>query len=59
MSEQIEKLLSGYDSEIVKTMEFLIYDMTQFLEEEIDRDELEGRIEYAVNKFERIVNSSR
>lgn len=54
MDKSVENLLSKYDSDIVKTLEFVIYDMIQFLEEEIERDELDGRLKYAIDKFERL-----
>lgn len=54
MSENIDKLLKDYDSDIVRTMEFLIYDMTEYLEKKIERDELEERVRYTIDRIQRV-----
>jgi len=54
MDKSVDKLLSKYDSTIVKTLEFMIYDMAEYLERNIERDELEERIKYSIDSFQRI-----
>ena len=51
--------LSGYDESLVDNLKYLESDFIDFLERKIDRKELENRIKYVIDKFDRIGKNSK